>query len=176
MDTPTRKPIALSEVREQLGAEVICGDDLSLEIEALGAADLLSDVLPLSESETLLLTHLLRTRVIITATIADYCGMVFVRGKRPADEVLSLASAAKVPILSTPLRMYDAAGRPSGLSAASRLMDLREFEIASEIGLGIRLYDRVKQIARCEKLDRKAVVAATAAANKEDLKSLCYRL
>lgn len=107
----TRKPITLSEVRELLGAEVLSGGDLSIKIEDVGAADLLSDVLALSKPGTLLLTGLVNAQVIRTAVVADLCGVVFVRGKKPGDEILSLANEAKIPVLGTPLRMFDAAGR-----------------------------------------------------------------
>lgn len=114
MVTITQKSITLAEVRDLLGAEIFCAEDLYIRIEAVGAADLLSDVLALSKPGTLLLTGLLSTQVISTAIIADLCGVVFVRGKRPGDEILSLAIEAKVPILGTQLKMFDAAGRLYG--------------------------------------------------------------
>jgi predicted transcriptional regulator len=60
---------------------------------------------------TLLLTGLISTQVIRTAVVADLCGVVFVRGKKPGDEILSLAKESKVPVLGTQLRMFEAAGR-----------------------------------------------------------------
>lgn len=87
------------------------GDDLSIKVEAVGAADLLSDVLALSQSGTLLLTGLISTQVIRTAIVADLCGVVFVRGKKPGADILSLAREAGIPVLATPLKMYEAAGR-----------------------------------------------------------------
>lgn len=111
METLAQKSITLEEVRSLLGAEVLCGKDLSLRVEQIGAADLLSDVLALSKPGTLLLTGLLSTQVIRTAIVADLSGVVFVRGKQPGAEILSLAAEAKIPVLSTPLRMFDAAGR-----------------------------------------------------------------
>ena len=106
--------ITLCEVRDLLDAEVLNGDDLSIKIVDVGAADLLSDVLALSKPGTLLLTGLISTQVIRTAIVADLCGVVFVRGKKPGDEILSLAKEAKIPVLATQLRMFDAAGRLYG--------------------------------------------------------------
>jgi predicted transcriptional regulator len=108
------KSITLAEVRDLLGAEVLNGGDLSIKVEGVGAADLLSDVLALSKPGMLLLTGLVSTQVIRTAIVADLCGVVFVRGKKPGDEILSLAIEAKIPVLGTPLRMFDAAGRLYG--------------------------------------------------------------
>jgi predicted transcriptional regulator len=105
------KSITIADVRDLLGAEVLNGDDLSIKVEAVGAADLLSDVLATSKSGTLLLTGLINTQVIRTAIVADLCGVVFVRGKKPGEEILSLARESKIPVLGTPLKMFEAAGR-----------------------------------------------------------------
>ncbi len=87
------------------------GDDLSVKVVAVGAADLLSDVLATSKMGTLLLTGLVSTQVIRTAIVADLCGVVFVRGKKPGKEILSLARDSKIPVLGTRLKMFEAAGR-----------------------------------------------------------------
>lgn len=105
------KQLTLAEVRDILSAEVLNGDDLSVRVVAVGAADLLSDVLANSKTGTLLLTGLVSTQVIRTAIVADLCGVVFVRGKKPGEEILSLAKASKIPVLGTRLKMFEAAGR-----------------------------------------------------------------
>jgi hypothetical protein len=105
------KSITLADVRDLLGAEVFNGDDLSIRVAAVGAADLLSDVLTTSKSGTLLLTGLVSAQVIRTAIIADLSGVVFVRGKRPSPDILALARESKIPVLGTTLKMFDAAGR-----------------------------------------------------------------
>jgi len=107
----TTKSITLADVRDLLGAEVLNGEDLSVKVSAVGAADLLSDVLATSKMGTLLLTGLVSTQVIRTAVVADLCGVVFVRGKKPGDEILSLAKESKIPVLGTSLKMFEAAGR-----------------------------------------------------------------
>jgi predicted transcriptional regulator len=107
----TLKPLTLAMVRDLLSAEVLNGDDLSIAVKTVGAADLLSDVLATSKAGTLLLTGLISTQVIRTAVVADLCAVVFVRGKKPGDEILSLARESKIPILCTPFKMFEAAGR-----------------------------------------------------------------
>jgi predicted transcriptional regulator len=112
MDTQANhKSLTLADVRDLLGAEVLCGDDLSIRVSAVGAADLLSDVLATSKSGTLLLTGLVSAQVIRTAVIVDLSGVVFVRGKKPGADILALARESKIPVLGTTLRMFDAAGR-----------------------------------------------------------------
>jgi predicted transcriptional regulator len=109
--TATAKPITLADIRDLLDAEVLNGEDLSIRVSAVGAADLLSDVLATSKMGTLLLTGLVSTQVIRTAVVADLCGVVFVRGKKPGKEILSLAKESRVPVLGTSLKMFEAAGR-----------------------------------------------------------------
>jgi predicted transcriptional regulator len=103
--------MTLADIRNLLDAEVLNGDDLSIKIEAVGASDLLSDVLALSQVGTLLLTGLVSPQVIRTAVIAELCGVVFVRGKKPGAEILALAKEAKIPVLGTQFKMFEAAGR-----------------------------------------------------------------
>jgi predicted transcriptional regulator len=105
------KQLTLADIRDLLNAEVLNGDDLSVEVVAVGAADLLSDVLATSKTGTLLLTGLVSTQVIRTAIVADLCGVVFVRGKKPGKEILSLARDSKIPVLGTQFKMFEAAGR-----------------------------------------------------------------
>ncbi len=102
--------MTLAEIRDLLHAEVLCGDDLSACVERAGAADLMSDVLALSTPGMLLLTGLVNTQVIRTAVVADLCGIVFVRGKTPGEPILALAREAKLPVLRSPLTMFEAAG------------------------------------------------------------------
>lgn len=104
------KQLTLADVRNILNAEVLNGDDLSIRVARVGAADLLSDVLATSQTGTLLLTGLVSTQVIRTAVVADLCGVVFVRGKKPGEDILELARESKIPVLTTPLKMFEAAG------------------------------------------------------------------
>jgi predicted transcriptional regulator len=103
--------LTLAGVSKLLEAEVLCGKDLSVTIDNVGAADLMSDVLALSRSGLLLLTGLVNAQVIRTAIIADLIGVVFVRGKKPPESILALARESGIPVLSTSLTMFEAAGK-----------------------------------------------------------------
>jgi predicted transcriptional regulator len=105
------KPMTIADVRIILNAKVLNGDDLSIKVTEVGAADLLSDVLALSKTGSLLIKGLVSMQVIRTAVVADLCGVVFVRGKNPGAEILALAKESKIPVLGTPLTMFEAAGR-----------------------------------------------------------------
>jgi hypothetical protein len=100
----------LADVRDLIRAETYCGDDLSTVVTEVGASDLMSDVLALSKPGMLLLTGLVNAQVIRTAMVVDLCGVVFVRGKKPGDSVIALARELQVPVLGTPLTMFEAAG------------------------------------------------------------------
>ncbi len=105
------KVITLADVKNLLDADLLTGNDLTVKVESFGAADLLSDVLATSKTGMLLLTGLVSTQVIRTAVVADLCGVVFVRGKKPGEEILALARESNIPVLATRFRMFDAAGR-----------------------------------------------------------------
>jgi hypothetical protein len=100
----------LEKVKELLQAEVLWPCDLSVVIESVGAADLMSDVLAMGWPGMLLLTGLANMQAVRTATVADIKAVVFVRGKRPAPGVIELAQQSGIPLLSTPMIMFEAAG------------------------------------------------------------------
>jgi predicted transcriptional regulator len=106
-----QEQLTMSGIQQLLDAQVLCGGDHALNVSDVGAADLMSDVLALSRPGMLLLTGLTNPQVIRTAVVADLCGVVFVRGRKPNAETLKLAREARLPILSTGLTMFEAAGR-----------------------------------------------------------------
>ncbi|MGE5549201.1 MAG: DRTGG domain-containing protein [Bacteroidota bacterium] len=102
----------LTEVCQILGAEVLTGEDLLEQVEALSAcgADLMSDVLAFTKERTLLLTGLTNPQVVRTAELVDLCGLVFVRGKRPPAEVVDMAKERRLPVLLTSYPLYETCG------------------------------------------------------------------
>lgn len=101
----------LAEVCRILQAQVIAGGEfIQEEAHCACGADLMSDVLAFTKERTLLLTGLTNIQVIRTAELSDLAGLVFVRGKRPAAEVINLAQAKGIPLLTTDLPMYEACG------------------------------------------------------------------
>ena len=102
--------ITLAEIRDLLKAQVFCGEDLSVKVQEVGAADLMSDVLALSKPGMLLLTGLVNAQVIRTAVVTDLSGVVLVRGKKPGNPIIALARESNVPFLGTELTMFEAAG------------------------------------------------------------------
>jgi predicted transcriptional regulator len=102
--------VTLAEIREVLEADVLWADDCSLAVDSVGAADLMSDVLTMSKPGMLLLTGLATLQSVRTAAVADLRAVVFVRGKTPPTDVIALAREKRIPVLTTPLSMFEAAG------------------------------------------------------------------
>ncbi len=112
MQKTDSKIMVLREVKEILEAELLTGEDgLDVEIRMACGADLMSDVLAFSKSESLLLTGLTNPQVVHTAEIAEIKAVCFVRGKRPPTETVELAGDRGIPLLCTSLPMYESCGR-----------------------------------------------------------------
>ena len=74
-------------------------------------ADLMSDVLAFTHSGTLLLTGLTNPQVVRTAEMSGVRAVVFVRGKYPPTETISLAQDKDIPLLGSRYTMYETCGR-----------------------------------------------------------------
>ena len=101
----------ISEISELLKAKVLCGEDmLDSEVCSACGSDMMSDVLAFVKNQAVLLTGLVNPQVIRTAEMMDMHCVVFVRGKEPSDEMLSLAKDCEIVVMTTGLRMFEACG------------------------------------------------------------------
>lgn len=102
----------LSQIKEILNAEVFTGQELmEQEISSACGSDLMSDVLAFVKNQALLLTGLVNGQVVRTAEMMDIKAIVFVRGKKPTEEVISLAEEFGIVIMSTQCAMYASCGK-----------------------------------------------------------------
>jgi len=102
----------LNEVIEILKASVICGDNLSeIEIKTACGSDMMSDALAFVKDHSMLLTGLLNPQAVRTADMLDMRCIVFVRGKKPNNNIVELANERGIILLSTEYRMFTACGR-----------------------------------------------------------------
>lgn len=102
----------ISEIRELLDAEVLCGGDLlDHEVHSACGSDMMSDVLAYVKDQAVLMTGLVNPQVVRTAVMMDMVCVVFVRAKTPSEEMVRLADEAGMVLLKTPKRMYEACGR-----------------------------------------------------------------
>jgi predicted transcriptional regulator len=104
--------MTLEEVKKILEAEVIVGSDLQkINVEIGCGADLMSDVLAFVKKGALLLTGLTNAQVVRTGEMADIAAICFVRGKKPPEETVELATKNGMVMLATGLPMFEACGR-----------------------------------------------------------------
>jgi hypothetical protein len=103
-------PLTLADVRDVLDARVIWCPDPTLPVAGVVAADLMSEVLVGSQPGQVLLTSLVSLLTVQTAALVDFAGVVFVRGKTPAADLVALAQEKNMPVLVTGRTMFEAAG------------------------------------------------------------------
>lgn len=102
----------ISEIVEILDATVCYGENgLDTEVKTACAADLMSDVLAFSKNSTALLTGLMNPQVIRTAEMMDIACIIFVRNKKPTEEMIELAKELDIVLMSTADTMYYAGGK-----------------------------------------------------------------
>jgi anti-sigma regulatory factor (Ser/Thr protein kinase) len=82
--------------------------NLNVEIDHIYASDLMSDVLAFGKSNSVLLTGLATQQAIIAAHMAEFKGIVFIRGKKPDDGSKEFAKNHEIILLTTNYDMYDA--------------------------------------------------------------------
>lgn len=102
----------LNKIKDILKAEVLTrNSDMNIHIDRGCSSDLMSDVLAFSKPGGLLITGLTNEAVIRTAEVVNLKAIVFVRGKKPKKETITLANEKKIPLLATNLPMFEACGR-----------------------------------------------------------------
>ena len=101
----------IRQIRTLLDAELIVGEDsLDKDVHSACGSDMMSDVLAYVKDQAVLLTGLVNAQVIRTAQMMDMICIVFVRSKRPTDDMIALAEEAGITLMTTSKRMYEACG------------------------------------------------------------------
>jgi predicted transcriptional regulator len=93
------------------GKVISSGVDLDTEVQMACGSDLMSDVLAFTHAGTLLMTGLTNPQVIRTAEVAGIVAVVFVRGKLPPPETITLAEERDIPLLASKFTMFETCGR-----------------------------------------------------------------
>ena len=102
----------LSEVAAILEAEVLAGEEsLSREAGSVFGSDMMSEVLAFSKEKAMLLTGLCNPQVIRTAELIDVECIVFIRGKRPTEEMLEKAREDGIVVIASKFGMYHSCGK-----------------------------------------------------------------
>ena len=103
--------MTVKDVVRILDASVICGEDnLDMEVHTACGSDMMSDVLAYVKDQAVLLSGLVNIQVVRTADKMDIVCIVFVRGKKPSEDMIALAKRKNMVLLSTEKRMFTACG------------------------------------------------------------------
>ncbi|MDD3501578.1 MAG: transcriptional regulator [Candidatus Cloacimonetes bacterium] len=101
----------LREIVELLdGVLLTDAEHLDREITCAFGSDLISDILMCTKEATLLLTGLTNPQVIRLSDMIDLLSIIFVRGKKPADDLIEMANARDLPLITTKFTLYKSAG------------------------------------------------------------------
>ena len=104
--------VEIRMIKDVLQATVIEGEDkLDITVNRVYASDLMSDVLAFGQPYSILFTGLATQQAVISAHMAEFKGVVFIRGKIPKDGAKEFAKENDLILLSTEMDMYDACVR-----------------------------------------------------------------
>ena len=96
----------IKTIKEILDASLIEGkENLGAVVKHIYASDLMSDVLAFGKSDSILLTGLANHQAVISAHMAEFKGVVFIRGKKPREGSEKFAGENNLVLLSTNLDM-----------------------------------------------------------------------
>ncbi|MDD2414108.1 MAG: hypothetical protein PHI94_02930 [Eubacteriaceae bacterium] len=101
----------LNQVQRLLSAAVLTGENhLEDEVHTACGCDLMSDVLRFAKEDGIMLTGLVNKQVINTADMANMHSIIFVRGKKPGQELIDLAKDIDMLIMTTKTPMFESCG------------------------------------------------------------------
>ena len=104
--------MTVKEIIDILEGTIVYGEEfLDREVHKACGSDMMSDVLAYVKEQAVLLTGLVNPQVIRTAEMMDMHCIVFVRGKEPSEEMLSLAEECEMVVMCTKKRMFEACGK-----------------------------------------------------------------
>lgn len=104
--------MTLEDIAHLVGATSLCGEEklAAIDIPKAYSCDLMSDVLAFCSPGAMLITGLTNIQIVRTAQMLDIPGVLFVRGKRPPDDTITLASGSGIPLIITSMSMFQVCG------------------------------------------------------------------
>ena len=103
--------MTIADIASLLNAKYYCGEEMrDREILSGCAGDMMSDVLAFNKDHSVLLTGLLNPQVIRTAEMVDIYCIVFVRAKKPTEDMIKLANERSLTLMTTRHTMFSACG------------------------------------------------------------------
>lgn len=98
------------EIAAVVEGSFICGEEHERELAYAFAADLMSDVLTLTQEEVLFITGLVAPQTIRTSVVSDIHTILVVRGKPIPRSIVALAEENDITIIASRFSMYRASG------------------------------------------------------------------
>ncbi|NQV03515.1 MAG: hypothetical protein HQ542_12770, partial [Bacteroidia bacterium] len=100
--------IEIEKIRESLQAQVVVGENHTGQfVSGIYASDLMSDVLAYGKSGAILVTGLNSIQAAISAYMAEFKGIIFIRNKTPDEEMKKFAEEKGLVVLTTSADMYE---------------------------------------------------------------------
>ncbi len=87
----------ISELRQKLGLKTF-NDVADKDIQGVYISDMVSDIIGIKEGN-LLVTLQTHKNLIAAANLVDVAAVVYARGKKPPEDVVALATRAKIGLL-----------------------------------------------------------------------------
>ena len=100
----------LKEIKKRLQLQTIIEGNEKLEISRGCGSDLMSDVLAFCREKTLLLTGLTNPQVVRTAEMTGIKVIIFVRGKKPQTETVTLAQEKEIALYYSQKSLFESCG------------------------------------------------------------------
>lgn len=104
--------MTLEDICKLLHATLLTSNhDLSRVVHSAFSSDMMSDVLAFAKDDSILITGLCNPQVMRTAEMMDLAGVIFVRGKKPDENMLRLAEEIGLCVMLTELPMFNTCGK-----------------------------------------------------------------
>jgi predicted transcriptional regulator len=100
----------LKEIIDVIDGELLVDAPVDIDICSACCSDLMSDVLMFVKPKMLLVTGLTNPQAVRTADMAEAPVIVFVRGKYPSPETLTLAEELGIAVLLSAYTMFETSG------------------------------------------------------------------
>jgi predicted transcriptional regulator len=79
------------------------------DVTGVYISDMVSDVIANAKAGNLLVTVQVHANALAAANLVDICGIILAQGKKPADDVIKMATKAEISIFSTALTRWQVA-------------------------------------------------------------------
>ena len=100
-----------NEIAQLIDGKIICGESQTdLRFDKAFASDLMSDVLTIDTENLLLLTGLNNLQTIRTAEMAEVKCILFVRNKKPSNEMQALATKENIALITSEKSLFHVSG------------------------------------------------------------------